>query len=180
MASSQKKKTNTKEKDTPKKSTRSRAAAAPEPQRAPAWHRPAWAAVCLLLALCVAVSYFSTDGLLLTLFADGLKGLFGYGYWVSAAALAVAGVNLLRHRESPVVLRTVCTLLLVVVVGVLCHVLLCRESYALGTESLLPNLGSAPASLVAQRLKRLPPMRETRVQSLSWEDPLEKGNGNPL
>ena len=30
------------------------------------------------------------------------------------------------------------------------------------------------ASLVAQRLKRLPGMRETRVRSLSWEDPLEK------
>ena len=30
-------------------------------------------------------------------------------------------------------------------------------------------------SLVAQRLKRLPTMRETRVQSLGWEDPLEKG-----
>ena len=30
------------------------------------------------------------------------------------------------------------------------------------------------ASLVAQRLKRLPPMQETRVQSLGWEDPLEK------
>ena len=29
-------------------------------------------------------------------------------------------------------------------------------------------------SLVAQRLKRLPPMRETRVQSLGQEDPLEK------
>ena len=29
-------------------------------------------------------------------------------------------------------------------------------------------------SLVAQRLKRLPTMRETRVQSLGWEDPLEK------
>ena len=29
-------------------------------------------------------------------------------------------------------------------------------------------------SLVAQRLKRLPPIRETRVRSLSWEDPLEK------
>ena len=27
---------------------------------------------------------------------------------------------------------------------------------------------------MAQRLKRLPPMRETRVQSLGWEDPLEK------
>ena len=27
---------------------------------------------------------------------------------------------------------------------------------------------------MAQRLKRLPGMRETRVQSLGWEDPLEK------
>ena len=30
------------------------------------------------------------------------------------------------------------------------------------------------ASLVAQRLKHLPPMRETRVRSLGQEDPLEK------
>ena len=30
------------------------------------------------------------------------------------------------------------------------------------------------ASLVAQRLKRLPARRETRVQSLGREDPLEK------
>ena len=30
------------------------------------------------------------------------------------------------------------------------------------------------ASLVAQRVKRLPTMQETQVQSLGWEDPLEK------
>ena len=30
------------------------------------------------------------------------------------------------------------------------------------------------ASLVAQRLKHLPPRRETRVRSLGWEDLLEK------
>ena len=30
------------------------------------------------------------------------------------------------------------------------------------------------ASLVAQMVKRLPTMRETRVQSLGWEDPLKK------
>ena len=29
-------------------------------------------------------------------------------------------------------------------------------------------------SLVAQTLKRLPPMQETQVRSLGWEDPLEK------
>ena len=31
------------------------------------------------------------------------------------------------------------------------------------------------ASLVAQMVKNPPAMQETQVQSLSWEDPLEKG-----
>ena len=31
------------------------------------------------------------------------------------------------------------------------------------------------ASLVAQTVKNLPAMRETRIQSLGWEDPLGKG-----
>ena len=31
------------------------------------------------------------------------------------------------------------------------------------------------ASLVAQTVRNLPAMQETQVQSLSWEDPLEKG-----
>ena len=31
------------------------------------------------------------------------------------------------------------------------------------------------ASLVAQMVKNLPAMWETRVQSLGWDDPLEKG-----
>ena len=36
-------------------------------------------------------------------------------------------------------------------------------------------LGSIWASPVAQPVKNLPPMQETWVQALSWEDPLEKG-----
>ena len=35
-------------------------------------------------------------------------------------------------------------------------------------------LTNARASVVAQRLKHLPAMRESQVQSLAWEDPLEK------
>ena len=31
------------------------------------------------------------------------------------------------------------------------------------------------ASLVAQMVKNLPTMRETRVRALGWEDPLEEG-----
>ena len=138
MASSQKKKTNTNTKPAQSRSSRARRESAPEPKRS--YRRPIGAVVCLLLALCVAVSYFNADAFFLAIFATVLKGCFGYGYWACAAVLAVAGVNLLRHRERSVTLRTVCTLLLPLIVGVLCHVLLCRQTYALGTMDLLPAL----------------------------------------
>ena len=40
--------------------------------------------------------------------------------------------------------------------------------------SVTPWTTACQAYLVAQRLKRLPGMRETQVQSLGQEDPLEK------
>ena len=39
---------------------------------------------------------------------------------------------------------------------------------------LLLNYAKPRASLVTQLVKNLPAMRETWVQSLGWEDPLEK------
>ena len=45
---------------------------------------------------------------------------------------------------------------------------------------LLIDEVTAPwASLVAQLVKNLPAMWETWVQSLGWEDPLEKGTATP-
>ena len=56
-----------------------------------------------------------------------------------------------------------------------------------GDPGLIIGLGRSPgegigyplqyswASLVAQLVKNSPAMQETRVQSLRWEDPLEKG-----
>ena len=45
---------------------------------------------------------------------------------------------------------------------------------SLGVRARLHDFKSSPASLVAQRIKRLPAMQKTQVQSLGWEDPLEK------
>ena len=39
---------------------------------------------------------------------------------------------------------------------------------------MIPNIVSG-ASQVAQMVKNLPAMQETQVQSVGWEDPLEKG-----
>ena len=43
------------------------------------------------------------------------------------------------------------------------------------STSLLFSAFVLPGSLVAQRVKNLPAMWEASVQSLGWEDPLEKG-----
>ena len=40
---------------------------------------------------------------------------------------------------------------------------------------ILQHLCFLGASLVAQTIKNLPAVQETRVQSLGWEDPQEKG-----
>ena len=95
--------------------------------------------VCLLLALCVLVSYFQVDALLLTFIAKALRGLLGYGYYLAAPALLATALIQLRHQGRPVILRTACTLLLPLLVGVLCHLLLCRTAYELGS-GLLPRL----------------------------------------
>ena len=56
-----------------------------------------------------------------------------------------------------------------------------RTLWAPGHRSLLsPFSYRRGASLVAQRLKHLPAMQETRVRSLGQEDSLGEGNGNPL
>ena len=49
-----------------------------------------------------------------------------------------------------------------------------RSWPAAGLGALSVAVHTWDLSLVAQRVKHLPAMQETRVQSLGWEDPLEK------
>ena len=44
----------------------------------------------------------------------------------------------------------------------------------IGSKARIGNILSL-ASLVAQMVKNLPAVRETQVQFVGWEDPLEKG-----
>ena len=49
------------------------------------------------------------------------------------------------------------------------------SAYNAGDPGSIPGQGTYPRpSLVAQMVKHLPAMQETWVQSLVWEDPLEK------
>ena len=106
------------------------------PPPAPTYGREIVGGVCLLLALCAVVSYFQEEALFITFFGGLLKGLLGYGYWLSAPALLLTGLLLLTHRDRPATLRSVCTLLVPVLTGCGLHLLLCARSYEPGLTGL--------------------------------------------
>ena len=125
----------TKKKNTsaPKRITRQAAPTPPTPSPVP---RTAGGLVCLLLALCVAVSYFDAQAVLLNHLRSALTGLFGYGYWLWAALLLAGGLFLLLHRERKAAGRVVCALLTPVLGGSLLHLLLAKPTDTLSASAL--------------------------------------------
>ena len=162
MASGQKKKTTGKARQGGGQSRQT--GRSPQKTPRPPIRREVGGGVCLLLALCVVVSYFQADAIVLNLLGDLLKGLTGYGYWLAAPALALAGVNLLAHRGRPVALRTVCTLVTPVLLGAILHLFLYQGETVTGLGPLMKSLwadglllksGGAVAGGLAAGMKRL-------------------------
>ncbi len=81
--------------------------------------------VFLLLAICVIISMFNTDGVAVATFRDFLTGLIGWGYWLAAPALLISAGVLIFHRGKPVTLRVVSLLLLPLLFGGIAHLLFC-------------------------------------------------------
>ena len=99
-----------------------------QPQKRPI-RREVWGVILLVLALCAGVSYFQVRAIFIDWFALLLKGLFGYGYWLAAPAFLLAALILLFHHGRPVQLRVICTLLVPVLLGALCHMVLCKVEF---------------------------------------------------
>ena len=86
----------------------------------------------LLLAIFAAFGYFdAAGGFLILKYCSFLKGLLGYGFWITPPALLLAGGVLLTHKGYPVCARTICALLLPVLGGGMIHVILCKQVIAL-------------------------------------------------
>ena len=132
MAQSTKKKTN---RASGKRSTAQRTPA-PAPREQGPGARIAGGIVCLLLALCVAVSYFNAEAVFLKLLRTALMGLCGYGYWLWAVMLLAAGLFLLLHRERRAAGRVLCALLTPLLGGSLLHLLLAKPAAGAALSAL--------------------------------------------
>ena len=83
----------------------------PEPPAAPI-NREITAFVFFFIAVFIIISYFNTEGAVIAFAANLIKGLFGWGYWLSAPAFLVAAFILAFHKGRPVALRVTAVFLL--------------------------------------------------------------------
>ena len=83
----------------------------PEPPAAPI-NREIAAFVFFFIAVFIIISYFNTEGAVIAFAANLIKGLFGWGYWLSAPAFLAAAFILAFHKGRPVALRVTAVFLL--------------------------------------------------------------------
>ena len=120
-------------------SGKKKATAKPQKQQRPI-RRELWALALLVLSMFITVSYFGDEAVFVSIVAKLLKGLMGYGYWMTAPALLLAGIILLFHRGRPILLRITCALLLPLIGGALCHMVLIEP---VASESIIRDLWNA-------------------------------------
>ena len=71
-----------------------------------------WGVFLLALGIFMIISYFSTEGKFVAFFAKLVKGLVGWGFWLTVPVFLFAGLILLMRKEKPVGHRVFCALLL--------------------------------------------------------------------
>ncbi|MCD8051323.1 MAG: DNA translocase FtsK [Clostridiales bacterium] len=98
--------------------------------------RTVWAAVLLLLAVFSALSWFQVQGSFIAFLEWLERGLVGCGYWFAPVGLLIASGVLFFHRNRPVLGRTVCALLLPLLVGAMVHTVLGTLDLNLATDGV--------------------------------------------
>ncbi len=117
-----------------------RAPAEEKEKQAPPLRRELGGIVCLFLAIVVIAGFFTEDGSSIRRISDGMKGLFGSGYYILIPALLIASWILIFHRGRPVTARLVSALLLPVLFANIASLALANA----------PTNFSGPADYLAQ------------------------------
>jgi len=113
--------------------------------------------VCLFLAIFGAFGYFHIEAVFINFFCGFVKGLVGYGFWLTPPALLLCSYVLMFHRGRPVRLRVAFALALPLMFSCVVHGLLCEplpwgkdivNTLWIGGENL--SCGGALGGIMAQ------------------------------
>ena len=131
MAQKKKAKKKTTKSAAPKKSpARSKPSAPPEPVTP--IRRELGGVLFFFLAVFVGVSYFMKEGAFIQFISDLVRGLSGYGYWLTAPVFLLISLILFFHRGRPVSLRVFCALLIPIITAAIISLLMEKGEAAAG------------------------------------------------
>ena len=88
----------------------------------------------LFLALFIGISYFRNEGAFVLFFSNLIKGLVGWGYWVTVPAFLLASFILFFHQGRPVALRVFCCLLIPILLAAIISLIVYPDD--LGTDNI--------------------------------------------
>jgi len=94
------------------------------------------AIVCFILGVFSFIGYFDAEPVFIGFLTGFFKRLVGYGYYALPPALIMSAVILAFHKGRPVLLRTICTLLLTVITGAIAHIFTSSIEYELSFTML--------------------------------------------
>jgi S-DNA-T family DNA segregation ATPase FtsK/SpoIIIE len=95
--------------------------------------------VCFILGVFSFIGYFDAEPVFISFLTGFVKRLIGYGYFALPPALIMCSVFLTFHKGRPILLRTICTLMLTVAVGALVHLFASSVEYEL-SFAMVANL----------------------------------------
>ncbi len=90
---------------------------------APPIRREVCAFIFLFLALFAAVGVFNTEGAFIAFFTNLIKGLLGWGFWLSVPAFLLSAYIMGFHKGRPVAARVCCALLLPIIFAAMSHLM---------------------------------------------------------
>jgi len=111
-------------KSSTKPNTRPQAAAA---TAKPPRRREIMAVVCFVVGLFSFIGYFDTEPVFIAFLTGFVKRLIGSGYYALPPALIMCAVILAFHKGRPILLRSICTLMLTIVTGSLVHLFMVKH-----------------------------------------------------
>ena len=124
----------TKKSPAPRKSTASSKPSAP-PEPVVPIRRELGGVLFFFLAVFIGISYFGVEGAFIEFFSHLVRGLAGYGYWLTAPIFLLISLILFFHRGRPVSFRVFCSLLIPIVTAAVIGLLVAHADYS-GTDDI--------------------------------------------